>query len=180
MRALVPLRSGCLGLMIACAAPHGVVDGGGPRAEVPVFAAGDARVGTAGFVQQTLRLPVERDGVTYTLMAFVVGDQATLGAMVKGSFRGAVRWAVGAHRLSLPFDAANPGAGVEVRVDDAARADVVAQGASFRGTAWTNVDVPAAWLVDGAPLALEFAATGGSTVALPGGGEHFVVARVRR
>ena len=151
------------------------------RAAVPVFAKDDARVATAGFVQQTLRLPVERDGVTYTLMAFVVGEQATLGAMVKGGAgRGTVRWVAGDHRVALPFDTQSPGAATEVTVDGAAAAGVTAQGAAFRGTAWTNIEVPAQWLGDGAPLALEFAPDKGGAIALPAAGAHYAVALTPR
>lgn len=152
----------------------------GPHAEIPVFAADDARVATPGFVQQTLRLRSEQGAVTYTLMAFVVGETATLGAMVKGAFSGRVHWTLADHRLDLAFDAASPGAEVPVTIDGSVDGARTAKGAAFRGTAWTNVEVPAGWLVDGAPLALQFEPAAGPAIDMPGGGAHYVVQLVRR
>lgn len=152
----------------------------GPRAEIPVFAADDARVSTPGFVQQTLRLRREQAGATYTLMAFVVGDKATFGAMVKGPFTGRVRWRIGARQLEMGFDAANPGAQVPVAIDGRVDNEIRAQGAAFRGTAWTNVELPAAWLVAEAPLALQFAPVAGAPIDLPGDGRDYVVQLVPR
>ena len=161
--------------LAACATPPAApTTSPGPAAAIPTFAAGDARVNTPGFVAQTLRLNQERDGVRYTLMAFAVGDTLTLGAMVKGSFRGTVRWTVGSRRLELPFDTAKPGADAKATVDGAA-SSLVGKGAEFRGTAWTNVELPLAdWLHDGTALRLEFAPTEGQPLALPDAGHHFV------
>ena len=146
-----------------------------------MFATNDARVNTPGFVGQTLRVPKEVDGVRYTLMAFAVGDTLTLGAMVKGgAFRGTVHWTVGDRRLALPFDTATPGADAKVTVDSAASA-LVAKGAEFRGTAWTNVELPLAdWLRDGTPLQLEFAPAQGQTQVLPEADHHYVARLERR
>ena len=139
---------------------------GGPPLQIPAFAANDPRVGQRGFVGETLRVHKEVEGTTFTLMAFAVGDTLTLGAMVKGSFRGTVHWTVGARELRVPFDAAAPvKSPVEVKGSDAR---LVAEGAGFRGTSWTNIELPRAeWLPDGTPLQLEFLPENGAAVVLP-------------
>jgi len=153
----------------------------GPDAPIPVFAADDARVNTAGFVAETLRLHLDGDGVRYTLMAFVVGDKLTLGAMVKGSFRGTVRWRCGARELSRPFDSETPGTASKVTVGGEPPLWVTAQGAGFRGTAWTNVELPVAgWIADGTPLQLTFVPAGGREVVLPYPGLHYCAKLERR
>lgn len=160
-----------LGLLAALAACAGAPPPAGPDFTVPCFTADDARVGQAGFVAATHRENRDVDGVRYTLMAFAVGDKLTLGAMVKGAFRGEVRWQVGERTLHVPFDAAAPAAASQVVVaGDAAAPPLQAQGAQFRGTAWTNIELPAAWLPAGAPLALVFAPAQGTPVALPPAG----------
>jgi len=113
-------------------------------------------------------------------MAFAVGDTLRLGAMVKGSFRGTVRWAVGGRNLALPFDTATPGADAKVAVDGAT-STFVGKGAEFRGTAWVDVELPLAdWLRDGTPLQLEFAPEHGATQVLPDAGLHYVARLERR
>jgi len=152
----------------------------GPEAVIPCFAADDARVSTAGFVAQTLRLNKDADGVRYTLMAFAVGDQLTLGAMVKGAFRGTVHWRVGERELTVPFDTAAPGTEAAVTVNGAPDQHFRAKGAAFRGTAWTNVELPlAAWLSPGTALQLEFTPASGTPQVLPEPGLHYV-ARLER
>lgn len=147
----------------------------GPIAEIPVFAANDARVADAGFVTQTLRLSEERGGTRYTLMAFGTGEMLTLGAMVQGAFRGTVEWTLGRRTLSLPFDAADPGRPATVAVHGGG-GPIAAAGASFRGTAWTNVEVPMAWAGDGTALQLRFVPEGGGgALVLPDAGHHYVV-----
>lgn len=166
-------------LAAACASPAGATKAG-PEAQVPVFAAGDARVGTAGFVAETLRLHHERDGVRYTLMAFVVGDTLTLGAMVRGKFAGEVRWRIGDRRLSFAFDTDAAARDVPVSERDAGT-QLRGQGASFRGTSWVNLDLPlAGWAADGTPLELTFVPRAGAALALPDGGYHYTMRLVPR
>lgn len=175
MSCRVPFAAVFLSVFAGACATQAVSETG-PVAAIPVFAADDARVGAAGFVGETLRLSEEHDGVRYTLMAFVVGDRLTLGAMVKGSFRGTVRWTVGRRTLALPFDSAAPGAEVDVVATGAGDARLVAQGAAFRGTAWSNVELPTAeWIAAGTPLALAFERAVGGAVILPDPGHHYVV-----
>lgn len=147
----------------------------GREAAIPVFAADDARVQTAGFVGQTLRLKKDHEGTNYTLMAFAVGDTLTLGAMVKGPFTGDVRWQVGDRSLTFPFDAAKAALGATVTVDDDPAKTLRGHGAAFRGTAWINVDVPLAeWLQDGTSMQLTFHANDGALLALPDIGYYYV------
>ncbi|MGK0300161.1 MAG: hypothetical protein ACI89X_001029 [Planctomycetota bacterium] len=148
----------------------------GPAADIPVFASDDARVGTAGFVGQTLRLKQEHEGITYTLMAFVVGDTLTLGAMVKGKFAGDVQWSIGNHQLTFPFDSAAVQSGAIVSVSHDSETKLKGEGAAFRGTSWMNVDLPLAdWAANGTALQLKFAAHDGATRTLPDAGYHYVV-----
>lgn len=159
--------------LLACA--HAPSTRDGAPAAIPVFRADDSRIGTAGFVQQTLRIHAEHDGVRYTLMAFAVGDTLTLGAMVRGSFRGEVRMQVGAHDLRWPFDVEHPPQEVDIAVDGGRGASRIGHGASFRGTAWVNVELPlSAWLRDGDPLHLEFLRDDGTHVDLPSADQHYV------
>tara|TARA_R110002073_G_scaffold256072_1_gene418607 strand:+ start:234 stop:779 length:546 start_codon:yes stop_codon:yes gene_type:complete len=165
-----------LATMLAACATNGPATLPGPLAAIPVFASDDERVGTAGFVGQTLRLKHEHEGVTYTLMAFVVGETLTLGAMVKGAFAGNVQWQVGGRKLSFPFDSAKVRAATPVHVSDSPEALLEGQSASFRGTSWLNVDVPLASFVDdGTALQLVFQSNTGNTVTLPDDGHHYVV-----
>jgi hypothetical protein len=147
----------------------------GPEIQIPVFAADDARVGKGGFVQETLRLNQEVDGVRYTLMAFVVGETLTLGAMTKGGeFKGTVQWNVGARTLRTVFDSQKPAKDAEVTVGGGTGA-LVAHGAEFRGTSWMNVEMPVAqWLSEGAPLSLTFTPEHGASKTLPESGVHYV------
>jgi hypothetical protein len=169
-----PRHFALLPLLGACAAVDPAVTREGPELPVPVFAAGDPRVGQAGFVGETLRLHREDDGVRCTLMVFAVGDTLTLGAMVRGAFRGEVRWRVGGRTLRVPFDAGAPAKDAEVAVAGAP-GPLVAHGAQFRGTSWTNIEVPLAeWLADGTPVQLEFAPEAGSPRVLPDAGFHYV------
>lgn len=148
----------------------------GPVADIPVFASDDPRVGTAGFVGQTLRLTQQHEGITYTLMSFVVGDTLTLGAMVKGTFAGDVRWSMGQRQLKFPFHTAAAQTGTFASVSDNPTAKIEGQGATFRGTAWMNFDLPlASWISNGAPLQLTFVSHDGANVTLPDTGHHYVV-----
>jgi hypothetical protein len=163
-----------LPLLAACAATDPGATRTGPELPVPVFAAGDSRVGQAGFVGETLRLHKEEDGVRYTLMAFAVGDTLTLGAMVRGAFRGEVIWRVGDRTLRVPFDSGSPAQEATVQVMGAA-GPLVAHGAQFRGTSWTNVEVPvASWIAEGTPVQLTFSPQGGAAHVLPDAGFHYV------
>jgi len=176
----VPIAAVVLTLLAACAAtaPAGADAAGAtaagataapdaPPAAIPLFAADDPRVGTAGFVGSTLRLHEERGGARYTLMAYATGDTVTLGAMVRDAvFRGRVRWRVGARVIEFPFDSERPGDAGPVTLDGA-RSEFAAQGAAFRTTKWANVDLPAAWFDGGAGLQLRFVAEGGEVAVLP-------------
>ncbi len=143
----------------------------GPVAHVPVFAADDPRVETAGFVRETLRLTRTIDGTDYTLMAFAVGNTLTLGAMVKGEFQGRVDWLVGRRRLRFDFDTAAASSEVPVAVrEDAAwtQARFTGQGASFEETHWINVELPLDdWLANDTALMLTFRPHGNDSVVLP-------------
>lgn len=162
------LAAALLGSCAATARP-------GPEAVIPVFAKDDPRVDTAGFVGETLRLSVGRDGVRHTLMAFVVGDTLTLGAMVGGPFDGLVRWHVGNRLLELPFDTGGALAAVPVRVDGSS-SEHRGAGASFRGTTWVNVELPhRQWIDDGTPLQLVFLPKVGRPLFLPDDGWHYRV-----
>jgi hypothetical protein len=161
---VVALSAACSGS--AERASPGLAAAGGPPLQIPAFAASDPRVGKEGFVGETLRVRKEVDGTTFTLMAFAVGDTLTLGAMIKDTFRGTVHWTVGARELRVPFDAAAPvKCPVEVSGSDVR---LVAEGAGFRGTSWTNIELPRTeWLPDGTPLQLEFLPEKGAAVAFP-------------
>ena len=140
-----------------------------------MFAADDSRVGTAGFVGQTLRLSKESDGVTHTMMAFVVGDTLTLGAMVKGEFTGNVHWQLGDRSLTFAFDASAVAADTAVMIDDDPSKTLQGHGASFRGISWINVDVPLAdWAADGTSLQLTFTTNNGKLLTLPDAGYHYI------
>lgn len=153
----------------------------GPEAVIPHFAADDARVNTGGFVAHTLRLHRDQDDVRYTLMAFAVGDQLTLGAMVKGAFRGTVHWTVGERQLRLPFDTAAPGTEVSVMMTGAPDFHLKARGAAFGGTAWTNLEVPVAgWIGAGTALQLAFFPAEGASQVLPEPGVHYLARLERR
>jgi hypothetical protein len=152
----------------------------GPTIEIPTFAASDPRIGQAGFVAQTLRLNLEENGVRYTLMAFRAGDTWTLGAMVHGDFAGEVRWQIGEKRLSMPFSSAKPAASTAVTVEPLTAEPLVAQGASFRGTAWTNLELGKDWLTDGTPLQLQFVPQDGKTITMPDAGTSYSVLQVAR
>ncbi|MEO6593630.1 MAG: hypothetical protein ABIP94_02630 [Planctomycetota bacterium] len=168
------------GLFLGCASTNTATKVG-PDAPVPVFAAGDARVETPGFVAETLRLHHERDGIRYTLMAFDVGEKLTLGAMVRGKFAGQVHWQVGDRRLSFPFDTESVGRDIAVTDSGDPERQLVGQSASFRGTAWVNVELPLAdWVVDGTSLQLTFAPHTGAKLALPDEGHHYVLRLVSR
>lgn len=160
-------------LLLAC----GASDTGttaGPVASIPVFAADNPAVETPGFVAQTLRLSVEKFDTRYTLMAFVVGDKLTLGAMCKGPFRGKVHWVVGGRKLAVAFDTANPGqeAAVDVIGD---KTSLQAEGASTADTAWTNIEVPAAWVANGTAMQLKFTPDSGAPIVLPDAERHYTV-----
>jgi hypothetical protein len=153
----------------------------GPEIQIPVFAADDARVGKGGFVNETLRLHQEIDGVRYTLMVFVVGETLTLGAMTRGGeFKGTVQWSVGTRTLATAFDSVKPAKDAAVTVSGGTGA-LVAHGAEFRGTTWMNVEMPVAqWLPEGAPLALTFTPEHGASKTLPDGGTTYVARFVTR
>lgn len=168
-------------LLLALATAGCAVSAGnrvGPTIEVPTFAASDPRLGQAGFVAQTLRLNHEEGGVRYTLMAFRAGDTWTLGAMVRGDFTGEVRWQIGGNHLSMPFSSMKPAASTPVAVEPATTESLVAQGASFRGTAWTNLELGKNWLADGTSLQLQFAASDGKTITMPDAGVSYSVLQV--
>lgn len=136
---------------------------------VPHFAADDERVGTAGFVRFTTRESVEREGTTYTLMIFAVGDVLTLGAMIEGTFEGAAHWEVGDRSFSVPMRRSDRGSD-EIAATGAA---LVGQHGGFDAFDWVNVEVPLdAWLAEGTSIRLRYS---GETVevALPGGSEWF-------
>jgi hypothetical protein len=158
----------------SCATPPATLIG--PTVEIPVFASDDERVGTAGFVGQTLRRSYAQNGVTYTLMAFAVGDTLTLGAMVKGGFAGDVRWQVGPRTLTFVFDTNNARAKTPVRVSDDPNADLEGQGAAFAGISWMNVDVPlSSFASGGTAVQLKFRCSADETVTLPNAGHHYVM-----
>ena len=145
-----------------------------PQILIPQFSASDPRVQTAGFVGETLRLHRDVDGQRYTLMAFVVGDTLTLGAMVKGAFAGDLSWKLGARTLRMPFDTKGKLRAVVVRVEPGESQPVQAEGASFRGITWLNVEVPAAWLgAADTELRLVFSPAAGSPIALPEAGGSY-------
>ncbi len=166
------------GLLAACATVEGTARG--PEIEVPVFAADDARVGTAGFVAQTLRLHREEAGVRHTLMAFRTGETWTLGAMVKGDFVGEVHWHLDGRHLHMPFSSSAPAGKVPVLAEPGGAQVASAEGASFRGTAWTNVELPRACLHDGSTVQLQFVAATGAVVTLPDAGVSYVLREVSR
>lgn len=168
-------------LFAACAsAPKAPAVPAGPEIEIPRFAAGDPRVDQPGFVGQTLRLKHVVGDTTYTLMTFVVGDTLTLGAMVKGPFRGNVHWTIGARELRLPFDTKKAEKNTPVAVTGS-RAVITAQGAWFQSNAWTNVELPCAeWLPAGTPLQLEFVPASGTAVTLPEAGAPYQAKFVAR
>ena len=160
----------------------GVYTSPGPKVEIPHFAAGDPRVNTAGFVRETMRLQVVRGDQTHTLMAFVVGETLTLGAMVEGDFRGLVRWKVGGRRLSFAMNTAGSLEDVPVEIEgDSTTPAPTGQGASFRGTTWINIELPLIdWLSEGTPLQLVFfPEIGEDPLFLPDDGYHYEVALVR-
>lgn len=162
-------------LLAACASPPPPA-ASAPIARIPRFAADDARVGTAGFVAQTLRLHHETATARYTLMAFVVGDTLTVGAMVRGPFRGQIRFVLAGHSLAFRFDTEAPPTEVEVVVDAGRAASLKGQGASFRGTMWINVDLPATtWLPPAARLSLLFDGADGTRILLPPDAPAYVV-----
>jgi hypothetical protein len=165
-----------LAVLPALLAACGSRDAGtaGPAANIPVFAAEDPAVNTPGFVAKTLRLSVERFDTRYTMMAYVVGDKLTLGAMAKGPFRGKVHWLVGSRKLSVAFDAAAPGKVAKVDVSGD-KATLAAAGAAFDGTAWTNIEMPANWVADGTPLQLTFTPDTGVPIVLPEAEARYVV-----
>ena len=154
--------------LAACATPP-------PTLRVPHFNANDPRVTTAGFVGETLRISQRHGSTDYTLMAFAVGDTLTLGAMVKGEFRGEVRWLVDDKHLSFAMDTVQVRRETSVAVTggdstDAGDAETVTgQGAEFRGTSWVNVELPVSlWMTTpGTALRLEFAADAADLVSLP-------------
>ncbi|MEM8709305.1 MAG: hypothetical protein AAGG01_00020 [Planctomycetota bacterium] len=148
----------------------------GPDAIVPRFSADDPRVQTAGFVGKTLRLNQEVDETTYTLMAFIVGDTATLGAMVKGSFQGEIRWCIGTSTMTFEMDTEASLSGIEVTVEGPPLGNAtVGEGASFRGISWINVDLPAEALGEGTPLQLTFHPQASDTpIVLPQENTYYV------
>ncbi|MHC5066614.1 MAG: hypothetical protein ACYTG5_21870 [Planctomycetota bacterium] len=148
----------------------------GPELLVPHFAADDERVSTAGFVRETTRIDREMGETTYTLMIFAVGEQLTLGAMVKGEFEGTAHWQVGERRFSLPFSRGNRG-GATVPVESALSTEELSgEHAGFDDFDWVNVDVPLAeWLPeDGTRVSLEFTGLGDFVIRLPETGRSFV------
>lgn len=177
---ILVLVAAVLFLTGGCAGSGSITTAAGPDMAVPVFDADDPQVQTAGFVRKTLRLTEEHDGVTYTLMAFVVDDTMTLGAMVKGGFSGDVEWRVADRSAALPFDTDASLSDVPVMVhDDQGDSTLVGQGASFRGTSWVNIEVDVdAWGADGTPIQLIFTPRTGSAVHLPDASHHYVLRRV--
>jgi hypothetical protein len=164
----------CL-LLAACGTSTPTAPRPGPEIKIPVFAADDARVGKGGFVQETLRLHQEIDGVRYTLMVFVVGETLTLGAMTKGGeFKGTVQWTLGGRTLRTAFDSSKPAKDAEVTVTGGTGA-LVAHGAAFNGTSWMDVEMPVSqWLPEGALLSLTFTPEHGASKTLPESGASYV------
>lgn len=174
------LGSIALAATIGCATTSGVTTSRGPDVEVPIFSADDPRVKTAGFVRETSRLHREEDGVRLTLMAFAVGKTLTLGAMVRGTFDGLVRWKIGGRRLSFAFDTTLATGEIPVEVEGEAQ-KLTAQRASFRGTSWANIELPVGeWIEDGTPLQLVFLPRVGTPRFLPDDGYHYRVRLSRR
>jgi len=115
------------------------------------------------------------------MMAFVVGDTLTLGAMVNGTFAGSVQWQVGERTLAFPFDTEAVRSGAIVTVSDDPNAKLEGQGASFRGTSWLNVDLPLAdWGGNGSALQLTFTSKDAEVLTLPEVGYHYVMKLVSR
>lgn len=158
--------------------------------EVPSFAAGDPQTKTAGFVRRVRLVEREVGGSRYILMAYVVGETLTLGAMVQGAFAGEATFTLdsprgsgGLVRLTMPF-AGEPGAvpvplrsvrGGVVDGEDS----VFGQRAGFRGYRWVTVDLPAAeWLPRaGRRLGLVFYGGPDGPVCLPVEGLFFAAPR---
>ncbi|MCB9885115.1 MAG: hypothetical protein H6838_06455 [Planctomycetes bacterium] len=168
------------GLLLLTGCATGAPADSGPALDVPVFAADDARVGTAGFVGQTLRVHREQDGVRYTLMLFRVGDTWTLGAMVKGDFAGEVRWTIDGRGLRIPFTTSAPAGKSQVYAEPGGAKVATAENASFRGTAWTNVEMPAGCMRDGSHVQLQFVPANGAAIDLPEAGGGYTVHQVAR
>jgi hypothetical protein len=100
--------------------------------------------------------------------------------MVRGTFRGEVLWRVGGRTLRVPFDAAAPAKDAAVTVIGA-QGPLVAHGAQFRGTSWTNIEVPlAGWLAEGTAVQLTFTPEQGAAHVLPDAGFHYVAQLVKK
>ncbi len=147
--------------------PSGVETPAPAIAHIPRFAADDPRIETAGFVGLTLRKHHDAGDRRFTMMAFAVDDTLTLGAMVRGSYRGNVRWVVAGRAMTFRFDTDTETRETPVAVDAGATKQLTGRGATFRGTMWINVEVPKEWLPPGGFLKLEFQEDDGPRVALP-------------
>ena len=160
-------------LVTASCTPRAVASpsDGDSRLTVPHFSADDPAVGTAGFVGRTTRLQREVDGTTYTLMAFAVGDNLTLGAMVEGTFDGVGHWYVGEEAFVAPL-----------RRDNRGRTDVAIEGLAAPGEHggfaefdWVNVTLPLEqWGQDGTRVRLEFRG-GPDPISIPATGDWLYI-----
>ena len=169
----VALRITALFGLAACAAAP-TVDG--PPLAIPSHAADDPRPGEPGFVRGVRLVEIGRGETTFVLMAFEVGSELTLGAMVQGAFTGDVRWRLGDATLSFAFgdEAADGGVPVDVHGGPAGAPAPVGEQAAFGGFRWVNIVLDsAAWLPHrkGA-LSLRFTGRDGVAVQMPSHGTY--------
>jgi hypothetical protein len=181
----VPERGGSLARQpraVACTTRFLVQTLGSPVLRIPAFQTGDERTSTPGFIHLTCRVArtsvVDGKPTRFTLLAFVVGDTLTLGAMTDGTFVGDVAWAIGKVTISMPWDSSGSRP-VEGTVHGNKDLQVTGKPASFRGTSWINIELPKALVMpeDETTLRLELRARGAAIVRLPGG-EHPFTARL--
>lgn len=150
---------------------------------VPRFAAEDPVTRTPGFIRRTLRVTRGAPGAGRTLLAYGLGSETILGAMVEGPFRGRVVLTLGARRITAPLDSAKaPPASPVLEVEDLGDLPAPkAEGGSFRGRSWILVHFPPAWFAGkAARLALRFEPAGGRPLALPAAGAFRPVFRDQR
>ncbi|MEL6904429.1 MAG: hypothetical protein AAFP22_03430 [Planctomycetota bacterium] len=143
----------------------------GPALEVPRYAEDDERPNTGGFVRDVSLASVERDGTTFTLMAWQVGDVLTLGAMTDGAFTGQVEWQLGTRGFRFDVDE-EPRSGrmpVEAIDPPAGAAALGGDKAGFSSFSWTNVDLEASlwWFEGPAALSVTWRTEAGKLVRLP-------------
>lgn len=153
----------------------------GPPLAVPAYRADDPVVNQGGFVNQVRLVEVEREGTSYILMAWAVGDTMTLGAMVRGPYAGDAVWRVGSYGFRVALNDREDAPAV-VDVSAPSGTGLTAQAAGFQGFRWVNVDVDrATWFRDGkADLALEFVPTVGEPIVLPDEGRAYEARLVER